>query len=159
MWIYGRLPNKYTAGARYTRICLALAMSLGGALHSTAFAKNDAPAASLTTQELQTVPGEFNIRLHGALNAMHEHCELVETSGLVSFSFNSRFPVAFDVHHHTDHETFYPIDVAGVTRFSDQFLAEGGREYCFHFVNEQFHHDRWSFTVQFDLLPIAEATR
>lgn len=66
----------------------------------------------------------FSVDMHGAVHAMGEQCTVLDQGGVVSFSFSSEYPVDFNIHHHGESETVFPIKLNEQTSYQGQFLAE-----------------------------------
>jgi len=104
-------------------------------------------AMACSPHALASEPGPFelvaDIPMHGAVNAMREHCLRFESGGEVEFRFSSAWPVDFNVHYHDDGVTEYPVEVSDRSDYEGSFLAEPDREYCYMWVNREYSEDAW----------------
>lgn len=109
--------------------------------------------------EAVTSPQQHTFKMHGAVHAMVERCYLFEASGVVGFSFSSKHPLDFNVHHHGDEATEFPVRLSNEASYQGQFLAEADQEYCFMWENKVFNHDKWLVSLEFELDAIKSASR
>lgn len=89
---------------------------------------------------------------------MHERCEVVGQRARLRVTFDSPYRVDFDIHHHTDTETFWPLKLSGVSEYTGEIIADAGIEYCFNFVNKTLRSEPWTFPVTVEIAPLTNAT-
>lgn len=104
-------------------------------------------------------PQQHTFRMHGAVHAMIERCYLFEASGVVGFSYSSKFPLDFNVHHHGEETTEFPVKLTNEASYQGKFLTEANHEYCFMWQNKTFSHEHWLVSLEFELDVIESAAR
>lgn len=109
--------------------------------------------------ESQSGVTRASVKMHGAVNAMGERCEVFKQGGLVSFNFTSIRPLDFNIHFHTKTDTGYPIQLTETLAYKGQFLAEPKIEYCFMWQNQHFSADKWMVDLEYKVLPLSHASR
>ena len=101
----------------------------------------------------------FSVNMHGAVNAMGERCTVLDQCGVVSFSFSSHYAVNFNIHHHDETETSFPIKLDNQTNYQGEFLAEPNKEYCFTWQNKNYREAAWAVLTHVDVTAIESVNR
>lgn len=104
-------------------------------------------------------PQGITAHLNGALHAMHEQCRVIEMGGVVSIQFISEYPVDFNVHHHGENETQFPVRLSDVNTYQGEFIAEPDHAYCFMWENKTARTQAWTIDMRIDVLPVESVSR
>lgn len=83
------------------------------------------------------------IEMVGVQNYMTEKCIKVLAGQTVKYSFTSGYPLDFNIHWHTDSETFYEDKADHVKSRAGDFRASSDQHYCFTWINHAEFGDRW----------------
>ncbi len=130
---------------RWHRKCLALVV-----LVASSSAQAGQPGLS---------EGRSLIPIHGAVNALSEQCAVYPNGGVVNFEFLSKWSLDFNVHHHTDKTTEYPVKLSSVSNYQGSFVAEPEAEYCYMWLNKSERRDQWKITLDHQAQPLTAAIR
>jgi len=101
----------------------------------------------------------FTVNMHGAVNAMSERCDVFEYGGAVSFSFSSPYPLDFNVHHHGELTTSFPVKLSDQTTYQGVFIAEPNEEYCFMWQNKTSKDAKWTVETHLTINPVQVASQ
>jgi len=104
------------------------------------------------------VTGKLSVDMHGAVHAMVERCYVFEQDSNVSFSFASQYPLAFNVHHHGNSGTEFPVKRESETIYQAEFKSKADHEYCFMWENRIFREAQWVFDLFFTVTPIENSS-
>ena len=80
-----------------------------------------------------------------------ERCVVFAGSTRLRFSFSSDYAVNFNLHHHTETTTEYPVGKSTERDFSTSVTLPDGGEYCFMWENPQSQSTEFSISLRFSV--------
>lgn len=101
----------------------------------------------------------ISVKLNGVINAMGEVCRMFEHGGVVNLEYSSQYPVNFNIHHHSETGTTFPIKHEGKTEHQDSFIAQPGREYCFMWENKTHRDTGWTVELLYNVVSTENTAR
>lgn len=120
-------------------------VSLIGALISMAGAASEESSES----DRQSV---IPMQMHKGYSS--ERCIKVQQQSLLSFSLETPFQVEFNIHHHTDTSTEFPVKRLVQSSYSQSLTLASAGEYCFMWMNPASRPTDYSIDLQYTLAPL-----
>lgn len=97
------------------------------------------------------IAGEWQhetVTMVGVQNYFMERCVKFSAGATVEFSFTSKYPVNFDVHHHPGNAMVFITKKEGVHALSDAFKSVADDHYCFTWANPADVGSDWDITLK-----------
>jgi hypothetical protein len=104
-----------------------------GALTAIAFAG----AAAAGVAEAAPVEQAVEVPMRAHASYFSERCIALQARDRLTFTVETAHAVDFNVHHHTDSATEYPVRRRVDDLFTQTIVAAGGGEYCFMWTNPE----------------------
>lgn len=104
-------------GIRFLVLCFATSVSI-------VFSASATCDATQTTKTIEA-------------GKVHEECMKLEPAQRMTYSFQSKTPINFNVHYHVGKEVFYPVKKDSITTHKDVFKPTTKQDYCLMWTNEK----------------------
>ena len=82
-----------------------------------------------------------------------EHCGVFPANAVLEYSLRTPYEVDFNLHHHGDTETVYPVKAVVAVRYDGQLTLSHAGQYCFQWRNLVDQSADFSIQLQYAVTP------
>ena len=86
-------------------------------------------------QPADTPPGYMESEVSIEAGEIEEPCFALAMTDRIEYTFNSDYPVDFNLHYHQDKGIYFPVEMKNVSEHAGTFISTGSREYCLMWTN------------------------
>lgn len=92
------------------------------------------------------------VDIAGVENYFREHCEHFSAGQVITYRYQSIYPVDFNIHHHPDNNTVYIFTEKNLTSSRGKLIAENDDHYCFTWTNmAERGGEEWSVVLDYQV--------